>query len=154
MIIDEHSFIGCEIELRIVLSEFSVADGGIFIDNTSNLHYGSCSHLLWVTLEFNDLDICIYKIIKNERKPSNKYLPSLVFIYRQLSSTFSTLPTKAMVLPTNAGIQSFDTNGWGSLCTCFTSSPDDTVAMMFDRLILYLSVCNFIKVCFPYNLKL
>ena len=69
MIIYEHSFIGSEVELIIILREFSITDCVILIYDTPNLHYGSCTHLLWVALEFNDLNICVYKNnIKNERK--------------------------------------------------------------------------------------
>ena len=59
-----------------------------------------------------------------------QYLPSAVFSHSVESSTFSTRPTKAMVLPTNWDNWSLPQNGWGSRCTCLTSSPEETVAMI------------------------
>jgi len=57
VVVAEHALVGCQVELVIVLREFTVRDGGVLVDDAADLHGGVLTHSLGVALELYYLDL-------------------------------------------------------------------------------------------------
>lgn len=57
MVVAEHMLISTKVEFVVILGMLSETDGGVLVNNTSDLHDRSWFEFFWVTLELDYFDL-------------------------------------------------------------------------------------------------